>query len=133
MRVPGSPTKNSLPVGTNDYLTWSEVRLKFPERISRIVPRVLKGMDVDGKLKNWKVVEKWEKIVGSNIARHARAVSVDSENLFVIVDNPAWQSQLFLMKSDILMKIKAYNVNIKDIKFRMSDAPMARRRNGENK
>ena len=107
--------------------------MKFPERISRIVPRVLKGMDVDGKLKNWKVVEKWEKIVGSNIARHARAVSVDSENLFVIVDNPAWQSQLFLMKSDILMKIKAYNVNIKDIKFRMSDAPMARRRNGENK
>jgi hypothetical protein len=107
--------------------------LKFPERISRIVPRVLRGMDINGKLKNWQVVEKWEKIVGSNIARHAKAVSVDSENLFVMVDNPAWQSQLFLMKADILKKMKKYDVKIKDIKFRISDGHMGRRLHGKDK
>ncbi len=90
-------------------------------------------MDIDGKLKNWQVVEKWERIVGSNIARHAKAVSVDSENLYVMVDNPSWQSQLFLMKSDILKKIKKYDVKIKDIKFRMSDVPMRRRLHGKEK
>jgi predicted nucleic acid-binding Zn ribbon protein len=90
-------------------------------------------MDIDGKLKNWRVVEKWEKIVGSNIARHAKAVSVDSENLFVMVDNPAWQSQLFLMKADILRKIKKYDVKIKDIKFRMSDYPTGRRLHDKEK
>lgn len=120
-------------MGGIDYCISSEAKLKFPERISRIVPRVLRGMDIDGKLKNWQVVEKWERIVGSNIARHAKAVSVDSENLYVMVDNPSWQSQLFLMKSDILKKIKKYDVKIKDIKFRMSDVPMRRRLHGKEK
>ncbi len=88
-------------------------------------------MNVRGTLKNWQVVREWEKIVGSNIARHARAVSVDSENLFVAVDNPVWQSQLFLMKSDILKKLKSYDVKIKDIKFRISDSSTRRRGDGK--
>jgi len=92
---------------------------------------VLEVMNINGTLKNWQVVQKWETIVGSNIARHARAVSVDSENLFVMVDNPMWQSQLFLMKSDILKKIKKYDVRIKDIKFRISDVPIRRRVHGK--
>ena len=105
--------------------------MRFPKHISRIVPRVLEVMNVRGTLKNWQVVREWEKIVGSNIARHARAVSVDSENLFVAVDNPVWQSQLFLMKSDILNKLKSYDVKIKDIKFRISDLPTRRRCDGK--
>ncbi|MBE0432032.1 DUF721 domain-containing protein [candidate division WOR-3 bacterium] len=105
--------------------------MKFPERIGRIIPRVLKTMDINGTLKNWQVVEKWETIVGANIARHARAVSVDAENLFVAVDNPVWQAQLFLMKSDILKKIQQYDVKIKDIRFRIADGPTGRRGHGE--
>ncbi|UCF70784.1 MAG: DUF721 domain-containing protein [candidate division WOR-3 bacterium] len=104
--------------------------MKFPERISRIMPRVLQVMNINGTLKNWQVVREWETIVGASIANHARAVSVDSENLFVVVDNPVWQSQLFLMKSEILRKIKKYDVRIKDIKFRISDIPVRRRGHG---
>lgn len=90
---------------------------------------MLKTMDISGKLHNWQVVEKWESVVGKNIARHARAVSVDSENLYVVVDNPAWQSQLFMMKSRILNKIKDLDVRIKDIIFMISDATTTRRIN----
>ena len=103
--------------------------MRFPKRINRIIPRVLRGMDIDTKLKNWQAVDKWESIVGQNIARHAQAVSVDSENLLVEVDNPVWQSQLFLMKSEILRKIRKYDVSIKDIRFRISSRPMTRRSN----
>jgi hypothetical protein len=103
------------------------VLLKFPERISRIVPRVLKDMDITGKMLNWRVVERWESIVGPKIARHAKAISADSENLFVGVDNPAWQSQLFMMKSEILHKIRKLDVKIKDIKFVILDSPITRR------
>jgi predicted nucleic acid-binding Zn ribbon protein len=88
---------------------------------------VLRDMDISGKVKNWQVVEKWESLVGQNIARHAKAVSVDSENLFVMVDNPVWQSQLFMMKSRILDKIRALDVRIRDIKFMISDTPITRR------
>jgi hypothetical protein len=50
-----------------------------------------------------------------------------------MVDNPVWQSQLFLMKSDILKKIQKYDVRIKDIKFRISDVPIRRRSNEKKK
>ena len=103
--------------------------MKFPERINRIVPRVLRGMDISSKLRNWQVVEKWESVVGQKIARHAKAVSVDSENLYVVVDNPVWQSQLFIMKSRILSKIRDLDVRIKDIKFMISDTTTTRRIN----
>jgi hypothetical protein len=101
--------------------------LKFPERISRIVPRVLKDMNLSGKVRDWQVVDKWEDLVGPKIARHAQAVSVDSENLFVMVDNPVWQGQLFMMKSEILKKVRKIDVKIKDIRFMISDSPVNRR------
>ena len=88
---------------------------------------MLKDMDIAGKMKNWRVVERWESIVGPKIARHAKAVSVDSNNLFVGVDNPAWQSQLFMMKSEILRKIRELDVGIRDIKFIIWDSSMRRR------
>lgn len=76
-------------------------------------------MNIETRMKNWQIVEKWTEIVGKRIAQHAEATGVDTDNLFVEVDNPVWQSQLFLMKDTIIKKLKKYNVNIKDIKFRL--------------
>ena len=91
--------------------------MKFPEKINRIMPRVLKSLQLEEKIKNLGIVEKWPEIVGANIAKHTKATGIDAENLFVTVDNPVWQGQLFLMKEKILEKIKKYGVNIKDIKL----------------
>jgi len=95
--------------------------LKYPKRINNILPRVLKSMNIETRIKNWQIVENWTEIVGKKIAQHAKAITVDTHNLFVEVDNPVWQSQLFLMKKTIIKKFKKYNVNIKDIKFRIAD------------
>jgi predicted nucleic acid-binding Zn ribbon protein len=76
-------------------------------------------MGMKERMDNWQIVEKWPEIVGAQIAQHAKAAAVDTENLFVEVDNPVWQSQLFLMKEGIIKKLKKYNVHIKDIKFRI--------------
>ena len=97
--------------------------MRFPERINTIIPRVLSGLGINQTMKNWQILEKWAKIVGKRIAEHAKAISVDAENLFVEVDNPVWQSQLFLMKAKIIKKIKEYDANIKDIKFRIAESP----------
>ena len=78
---------------------------------------LLKNLNIEKSMNNWRVVEKWTEIVGEKIARHAKAVSVDQDCLFVEVDNPTWQSQLFLMKHDILTKCQEYRVYLKDIKF----------------
>lgn len=78
-------------------------------------------MDIDTRMKNWVVVEKWAEIVGKRIAQHTKATAVDTDRLYVEVDNPVWQSHLFLMKKTILNKIKEFDVHIKDILFRVVD------------
>jgi len=93
--------------------------LRFPQRINQIIPKVLKEMNIETRTKNWEIVEKWEEIVGKRIARHATATAVDTDRLYVEVDNPVWQSQLFLMKKTILNKIRKRDVHIKDITFRV--------------
>lgn len=81
------------------------------------MPTVLRNLDIEKKVKNHCIVEKWVEIVGERIAAHAYATGVDSDTLYVAVDTTMWQSQLFLMKQNIIDKCKEYNVNITDIKF----------------
>jgi len=95
--------------------------LKFPRRINKIIPGVLKEMNIEQRTKNWQVVEKWSEIVGARISQHAKPTAVDGDNLYVDVDSPMWQSQLFLMKGNIINKMQKYGTGIKDIKFRIVD------------
>ena len=94
--------------------------MRFPVRINSILSRVLKDMKIDEGMKNWCIVEKWPEIVGTKIAHHAHATAVDADNLYVEVDNPAWQNQLFLMKTMLIEKCKKYHVSIRDIKFSLA-------------
>lgn len=91
--------------------------MKFPVRINRILPRVLAPLGGAERLRNGRVIDEWSRIVGPKIAVHARATHADLDHLFVTVDNPVWQGQLFMMKAQILEKIKAFGVTFKDIKF----------------
>jgi len=95
--------------------------LKYPERINKIIPRVLKNMNIEIKLKNCQVISKWKVIVGERIAQHSLAVAADDEVLYVEVDNSVWESQLFIMKNQIIEKIRKSGFEIKDIKFRLKD------------
>ena len=91
--------------------------MKKPRHISRVLATLLKDLNIEQSINNWRVVEKWAEIVGERIASHAKAVGVDRDCLFVEVDDPTWQSQLFLMKNDILSKCQKYHVFLKDVKF----------------
>lgn len=94
--------------------------MKPPRHISKIMSTLLKDMKIEKRMNNWQVVQKWTEIVGERIAKHAKAVGVDTECLYVEVDNPTWQSQLFLMKNEILGKCRKYDVHLNDIKFHIS-------------
>lgn len=88
-------------------------------------------MDIEEKIRNHCIVEKWIEIVGERIATHAHATGVDADTLYVEVDTTIWQSQLFLMKQHIIDKCKKYNVYIKDIKFTIAHGVAERRSKDE--
>ncbi len=107
--------------------------MKFPMRINRILPRVLAPLGGAERLKNGRVIDEWPQIVGRKIAAHARATSADLDYLFVTVDNPVWQGQLFMMKAQILERIKAFGVTFKDIKFTIRQSNDQRKEEHEGK
>ncbi|MEO0094567.1 MAG: DUF721 domain-containing protein [candidate division WOR-3 bacterium] len=91
--------------------------MRYPERIDKILPRVLKELNLDTRLKEVEITKHWTDVVGKKISQHARAININNGNLYVIVDNPIWQAQLFLLKNKILKKFNKLDANLKDIKF----------------
>jgi len=80
---------------------------------------VVKDLDIEKKIRNWQLIEKWPAIVGKQIAAHSYAYACDGKTLWVEVDDPLWQSQLFLLKGQIIKKIERLKFNIQDINFRI--------------
>jgi predicted nucleic acid-binding Zn ribbon protein len=91
--------------------------LRYPEKINKILPRVIKSLNLDEKFKELEMVKYWKDIVGEKISHHARAININEANLYVVVDNPVWQAQLFLLKNKILKKFNELGANLRDIKF----------------
>ncbi|MEO0184797.1 MAG: DUF721 domain-containing protein [candidate division WOR-3 bacterium] len=93
------------------------MKLRYPEKISKVLPRVLKSLDLETRFKQIELINRWPDIVGKKIAEHARAISINEGNLFVVVDNPLWHAQLSLLKKEIIKKFNQLGANLKDIKF----------------
>uniref|UniRef100_A0A7V3UZC8 DUF721 domain-containing protein n=1 Tax=candidate division WOR-3 bacterium TaxID=2052148 RepID=A0A7V3UZC8_UNCW3 len=66
---------------------------------------VLREMGLADKIAAYQAVTDWQTIVGKAIARHSTALSVEDRTLVVAVDSPAWMTQLFYLKSQLLNKI----------------------------
>lgn len=73
--------------------------------IGELLPRVMKRLGMADKLTVYRAVADWPAIVGETIARHAIAQKVEGNTLVVLVDTPAWMTQLFFLKADILNKV----------------------------
>ncbi len=75
--------------------------------VGSVLPRVLKGLNLDKMLAAQPAVTLWPEIAGPKTAAHARAIEVDRNTLVVIVDSPAWMAQLRFLRPQLLKKIDA--------------------------
>ena len=91
--------------------------MRYPERINKILPRVMKSMNLEKHLKELELVKSWHQVVGKKIAHHTQAININDGALFVVVDNPVWQAQLSLLKNKIIQRFNKMGANLKDIRF----------------
>jgi predicted nucleic acid-binding Zn ribbon protein len=94
-----------------------------PERAGKILDRLTVKMGIAARLESEKAVVLWGEVVGKNIARRAKAVSVRNRILFVVVQNSAWLQELSLLKEGIIEKLNSLvgKEVIKDIVFRIGN------------
>ncbi|MCK9555050.1 DUF721 domain-containing protein [bacterium] len=92
--------------------------------IKDIVRDVLKDLDLEKRLDEATVFEKWDDIVGKEISKHAFPDKVYKNVLYIKVDNSAWMAELnTFFKAKMLSSLKKHTglKKIKDIKFRIAD------------
>lgn len=70
-----------------------------------IVKALFDDMGIASRIEQHQIWAIWDKVVGAQIAAHARPASIRNNVLEVRVDHAVWMQQLQLMKPQILAKI----------------------------
>ena len=74
--------------------------------VGQVLPRVLRELKLDKMLAAQPAVTLWPEIAGPKMAAHTRAIEVQGRTLVVVVDSPAWLTQLRFLKPQLLAKIE---------------------------
>ena len=79
-----------------------------PEPLANVVGAFLKESKLEARVEQASVVPEWELLVGKQIARVTKPISVTADGtLFVSVTTNAWMTELSLMEPQILRALNA--------------------------
>ncbi len=91
-----------------------------PKTLRDAIGSTLDELGLGKKLKQYDVVNAWPGIVGEQIAKVARAESINDGKLVVRVSRSTWRNELMMLKKELITKInQTMNGEIvRDIIFR---------------
>lgn len=91
--------------------------MQTPKLISSLLSRVLKEYDLAENAKRYEALNRWEEIVGAQVAAVTTPERISNGTLVVRVSSSVWRYELTMRKAEILTKIyKATGTNdIKEI------------------
>lgn len=74
------------------------------------------------------VFARWEAIVGPDVAAHARPLTLRDGVLVIVVDQPAWATELNHLKADLLRRIgeAAGAAEVTEVRVRVAGPPSRR-------
>lgn len=96
-------------------------RSQTPEHIDSILGRVFASLNIGMKVKQYRIWEVWDSVVGEAIARQTEPQQVKNMILWITVSSSTWMQQLEFMKHQIVRKLneRIGEEVIKEIRFRI--------------
>ena len=96
---------------------------KAPEPVNAVLERVLDSLNLGLKVKQYRIWDVWNSVVGEAIARQAQPQQIRAMVLWVTVSNSTWMQQLEFMKRQIVERIneRIGETVIRDIRFRIGE------------
>jgi predicted nucleic acid-binding Zn ribbon protein len=96
---------------------------KAPEQVNSVLERVLSSLNLGIKVKQYRIWDEWDSVVGDAIARKTRPGQIRAMVLWVNVSNSTWMQQLEFMKRQIVERIneRIGERVISDIRFRIGE------------
>ena len=82
------------------------MRRSNTQNISDVVSQLLKELHIDHKLKEIRLINSWEELLGKNVARATTNIFIKNRTLFVFLKSSFVRNELMMLKTGI---IKALN------------------------
>ena len=76
-----------------------------PQPISSILRPLLKKFGLETQMQTYALIDRWDEVVGYQIASHTLPYQVKFKKLYLYVDSPAWMNQLTFLKEELKNKI----------------------------
>lgn len=73
--------------------------------IGEALGRVLAARGLGSAATLARIMAAWDSVVGADLARHVRPVSLQGRELVCEVDDPAWATQVKLLGEDLLRRL----------------------------
>jgi predicted nucleic acid-binding Zn ribbon protein len=77
-----------------------------PQRASDLIGTVLSDLGLDAAAGVLRIAERWEAIVGPEVARHCQPTALRGRQLEATVDSSVWCQQLQLRSREILAALR---------------------------
>jgi predicted nucleic acid-binding Zn ribbon protein len=77
------------------------------EPLGPLVGKLLEGLGLDKRLREFRAVEAWEEAVGKTVSEHATPTGIREGVLFVEVDSSVWMQELSLLRESIVERLNA--------------------------
>jgi predicted nucleic acid-binding Zn ribbon protein len=81
------------------------MRRKNTQKLSEVIEKYLEALDVDGKLKEVRLIRSWEKVVGRLIARKTERIYIHEGKLFVTMNSSIARSELSMIRQSLVEKL----------------------------
>ena len=78
------------------------MRRSKTEKIDQLIQQVLKENNLDGKLKEYKLVASWEKVIGKTVANATTDIYIRNRKLFVKVRSSVIRNELLMIKDGLI-------------------------------
>ena len=73
-----------------------------PRRLGAGLPRLIADLGGPAEASGVELFSHWARLVGEEIAAHARPVAIEGHQLILVCDDPAWATQLRWLAPQIL-------------------------------
>jgi predicted nucleic acid-binding Zn ribbon protein len=75
------------------------------ESIGDVIKQMLKRYNLEQKLSEVTVIEVWQEVVGTPIARHTLDLYVNKQKLFVKLDSAVVRNELKMVKTQLIIDL----------------------------
>jgi len=81
------------------------MRRKNTQALGEVIQKYLEAMDIDGKLKEVRLIKSWESVVGKMISNKTNKLFIKDKKLFVYLNSSIARNELSMIKDDLVTRL----------------------------